>query len=146
MTHGTHVTLRIKNHKETIWLLVTDLGRHDIILGWNWIKQHEILMDYRNQSIKFTAGQCSRQCLTEQKPENSGHKQLLMTPNSPAEQVDCSLDLSSQTAVSLSTPAPQSPQQRLRRCPKPTKPEPRLEPRPEKPKNLEPLDRRFHHQ
>ena len=185
MTHGTHVTLRIKNHKETIWLLVTDLGRHDIILGWNWIKQHEILMDYRNQSIKFTAGQCSRQCLTEQKPENSGHKQLLMTPNSrqntkpeqpkpvpdlikchgnlkpensghkqllmtpnsPAEQVDCSLDLSSQTAVSLSTPAPQSPQQRLRRCPKPTKPEPRLEPRPEKPKkNPEPLDRRFHHQ
>src|SRR5437762_3201168 len=90
-----------------------------------------------------------------------------MIPNSPAEQVDCSLDSSSQTAVSLSTPAPQSPQQRIRRCPKPTK----LKPRPEKPKletpaekaqlidrsitqyserkpkkDPEPLDCRFHHQ
>ena len=56
------------------------------------------------------------------KSKHSGYKQLLIIPNSPAEQIDCSLNSSSQTAVSLSTLAPQSPQQRIKRCPKSTKP------------------------
>ena len=57
-----------------------------------------------------------------EKSENSKYKQLLIIPNFPAKQVDCSLDSSSQTAVSLSTPVPQSLQQRIRQYPKPTKP------------------------
>ena len=126
MTHGTYVTLRIKNHKETIWLLVTDLGEQDIILGWDWMKQHKVLPDYENQSIKFTAERCFRQCLTESnletpsrtKPNNTRPKPLKPVlnpkPENPeprpnpkpakAEQVDYSLDPANQTIVYHSNP------------------------------------------
>jgi transposase InsO family protein len=151
ITHGAQVTLRIRNHKEHIWLLVTNLGEHDIILGWAWMKQHGVIPDYRNQAIKFTAERCSRQCLIASKPEPRSQPKLnnmKSEPLKPRKPAISPEKVSSKTLQPDSRkPAPKLDRQRSN--PKPDLnfdhiPTRHSEPKPKK--SPEPLNRRFDHQ
>ena len=58
ITYIVPVTFWIWNHEEKIWLYMTNIVVHDIILGWPWIKLHEIIPDYKEHRICFTAETC----------------------------------------------------------------------------------------
>jgi hypothetical protein len=63
ITHTTKLTLRHYNHKETIQLMVTDIGNHSIILGQSWMFKHRVGIDYDHERLQFNAARCRTRCL-----------------------------------------------------------------------------------
>jgi hypothetical protein len=63
ITHIVPLILRIRNHEEKIWLYTTNIAAHNIILGWPWMKLHEIIPDYKAHGIRFTSKDCPENCL-----------------------------------------------------------------------------------
>lgn len=55
----TTLTLQYEDHKETIRLMVTDIGNHSIILGQSWMYRHRVQMDYDNERLTFEAPRCA---------------------------------------------------------------------------------------
>jgi len=43
----------IGNYQELIQLLVTNLGNHDLFLGYNWLQKHNSFINWRNSSISL---------------------------------------------------------------------------------------------
>jgi Reverse transcriptase (RNA-dependent DNA polymerase)/RNase H-like domain found in reverse transcriptase len=56
-----HISLDLEynGHLEKIFLYVTTLGSHDVILGLPWMKKHEIIPDWKNKKLLPTAEACS---------------------------------------------------------------------------------------
>lgn len=51
----------IGNHKETLQFLVTDLGKSDVFLGYEWVEYHNPEINFRNGSVEFT--RCPQSCV-----------------------------------------------------------------------------------
>ena len=59
ITHGIYSCLDVGGHSEsTAPLLITNLGKHDIILGLPWIEKHGVIIDARHRRLMFQAGTC----------------------------------------------------------------------------------------
>lgn len=41
-------------HSETIRFLITDIGREDVILGTNWLKDHNPEIDWKKEQVQMT--------------------------------------------------------------------------------------------
>ena len=52
--------IEINRHKETLEAAVTDLDRIDIFLGYDWLVKHNLEVNWRNRTIKFT--RCPGNC------------------------------------------------------------------------------------
>ena len=48
------IKLVIGEHSERLVLVVTQLSTHSIFLGFNWLKEHNLIIDWKQQKIKFT--------------------------------------------------------------------------------------------
>jgi hypothetical protein len=59
----TKLTLQYHQHKETIRLMVTDIGNHNIILGQSWMYKHRVSIDYDDEKLQFNAARCQTRCL-----------------------------------------------------------------------------------
>src|SRR5258708_2395098 len=59
VTHVAPLKLEYQGHRESISLFVTNLGKHDIILGLPWMKKHKIVPDWDSCTLQFTAIECS---------------------------------------------------------------------------------------
>ena len=52
--------IEINGHKETLKAVVTDLDRMDMFLGHDWLVKHNLEVNWRNRTIKFT--RCPGNC------------------------------------------------------------------------------------
>lgn len=59
--HGSHV------HHVTCYLM--DIGAFDIILGMDWLHQHDPVLGLREQSMTFNSAYCMLNCLQHGRPE-----------------------------------------------------------------------------
>ncbi|KAF2741581.1 hypothetical protein M011DRAFT_391014, partial [Sporormia fimetaria CBS 119925] len=64
----TTLTLQYKDHKETIRLMVTDIGNHSIILGQSWMYRHRVRIDYDKERLRFEAPRCAHHRAHKNKP------------------------------------------------------------------------------
>ena len=52
--------VKINGHKETLEAVVTDLDRMDMFLGHDWLVKHNLEVNWKNGTIKFT--RCPGNC------------------------------------------------------------------------------------
>ena len=52
--------VEINRHKETLEAAVTDLDRTDMFLGHDWLIKHNLEINWKNRTIKFT--RCPENC------------------------------------------------------------------------------------
>jgi len=45
------MNMTISNHQELIQLSVTNLGNHDLFLGYNWLQKHNLSINWKDSSI-----------------------------------------------------------------------------------------------
>jgi hypothetical protein len=60
ITDITDVILQYKNHSERTQLAVTRLGKQSMILGYNWLRNHNPEINWQTKDIKMS--QCPQQC------------------------------------------------------------------------------------
>jgi hypothetical protein len=62
ITDRTNVILRYENHSECTQLTVTHLGKQSMILGYNWLCNHNPEINWQTKDVKMS--QCPQQCST----------------------------------------------------------------------------------
>jgi hypothetical protein len=62
ITDIADVVLRYKNHSEHTQLAVTHLGKQSLILGYNWLRNHNPEINWQTKDVKMS--QCPVQCST----------------------------------------------------------------------------------
>jgi hypothetical protein len=60
ITHFAHTRLRIQDHAEIFSFAVMDTGKSDVIIGFDWLKQHNPEIDWQKQTIRFS--RCPAAC------------------------------------------------------------------------------------
>lgn len=71
ITHGVYPHMTIDGHSElTAPLLLTDLGAHDIILGYPWMKKHGVSVDCLNDRLVFRPNHCIHSFLQPPKEDH----------------------------------------------------------------------------
>ena len=60
VTKMASLEIEINGHKETLEAAVTDLDRMDMFLGHNWLVKHNLEVNWKNRTIKFT--RCPGNC------------------------------------------------------------------------------------
>ena len=48
------IELVIREHLERLTLAVTKLSTHSIFLGFDWLKEHNLIINWKEQKIEFT--------------------------------------------------------------------------------------------
>jgi len=66
-----------KEHKETTEMAVTNIGRHDILLGTNWFRAHNPQIDWAKNNLRLN--RCPTSCYPNYLDEMSELAQLLPT-------------------------------------------------------------------
>ena len=54
VTKVVPLEIEINRHKETLEAAVTDLNRTDMFLGYDWLVKHNLEVNWKNGTIKFT--------------------------------------------------------------------------------------------
>jgi hypothetical protein len=62
ITDITDVVLRYDNHSERTQLAVTRLGKQSMILGYNWLRNHNLEINWQTKEVKMS--RCPHQCST----------------------------------------------------------------------------------
>jgi hypothetical protein len=62
ITDITDVVLRYENHSERTQLAVTRLGKQSMILGYNWLRNHNLEINWQTKDVKMS--RCPQQCST----------------------------------------------------------------------------------
>ena len=60
MTKVAPLEIKINRHKKTLEAVVTDLDGTDIFLGYDWLVKHNLEVNWKNGTIKFT--RCPGNC------------------------------------------------------------------------------------
>jgi len=60
VTKVVPLEIEINEHKETLEVVVMDLDRTDMFLEHDWLVKHNLEVNWRNRTIKFT--RCSGNC------------------------------------------------------------------------------------
>ena len=60
ITHFVQLLVQIGDHRERMTFLVTDLGKSDLFLGYEWISHHNPRIDWRERTIEFS--RCPETC------------------------------------------------------------------------------------
>jgi hypothetical protein len=71
ITHTATLNLKIGDHEEMIEFVVTDLGPEDVVLGIEWLRQHNPDINWSEGKLNFS--RCPATCAPEEEP----------TPGSP---------------------------------------------------------------
>ena len=54
ITHVVRLRLKVYDHSEVFALAVTDTGKSDVIIGYNWLRKHNPEIDWEKGELKFT--------------------------------------------------------------------------------------------
>jgi hypothetical protein len=82
ITDITNVVLRYDNHSERTQLAVTRLGKQSMILGYNWLRNHNPEINWQTKEVKMS--RCPHQCSTcrlEDKREAKRQKSMTQQIN-----------------------------------------------------------------
>jgi hypothetical protein len=60
ITHVVRMRLRMQDHAKIFLFAVTDTVKSDIIIGFNWLKQHNPEINWQKQTIRFS--RCPAAC------------------------------------------------------------------------------------
>lgn len=63
ITHEVPLRVVIDNHSETLVFSVTDIGDDNLILGINWLRHHNPLVDWSHSTISFNSTFCKESCI-----------------------------------------------------------------------------------
>ena len=63
ITHVVRMRLQVQDHTEVCALAVTDTGKSDVIIGFNWLRKHNPEIDWEKGELKFT--RCPASCKRE---------------------------------------------------------------------------------
>jgi len=55
-----NIVLRYKTHSERMLLTISGLGKQSLILGYNWLKDHNPKIDWEKGEVEMTC--CLLQC------------------------------------------------------------------------------------
>ena len=61
ITHSTTITMEYLGHRKELTTEVMNLGKNSLILGYLWLKKHNLSMDWEKGIVKFN--QCPHSCL-----------------------------------------------------------------------------------
>ena len=76
ITHAIYLTLTVGDYTESLTsLFIAKLRNYPMILGWPWIKKHEVIIDITNNSLAFWPGHST----------HIGATSLLSVPSLPTE-------------------------------------------------------------
>ena len=84
VTKVAPLEIEINGHKETLEAAVTDLDGTDIFLGHNWLVKHNLEVNWRNGTIKFT--RCPGNCTMTHKVIRFNSRQTKKTAMDKIEQ------------------------------------------------------------
>jgi predicted aspartyl protease len=62
ITDIADIILRYENHSERTQLAVTHLGKQSLFLGYNWLQNHNLEINWQTKDVKMS--HCPLQCLT----------------------------------------------------------------------------------
>ncbi|KAI1667230.1 gag-polyprotein aspartyl protease [Pyrenophora tritici-repentis] len=66
LTHAADILVRHGNHVSTVLCYVTNLGKYNVILGMNWLDQHQPVLGFRSsRSMTFDHKDCKVNCLKD---------------------------------------------------------------------------------
>ena len=65
VTKMASLEIKINRHKETLEAVVTDLNGTDMFLGHDWLVKHNLEVNWKNGTIKFT--KCPGSCMMKHK-------------------------------------------------------------------------------
>ena len=65
VTRIAPLEIKINGYKEQLEAAVTDLDRTDMFLGHDWLVKHNLEVNWKNSTIKFT--RCLGQCTIKHK-------------------------------------------------------------------------------
>jgi hypothetical protein len=59
------IKMHINEHVEELYLDVTSLGRHDLVLGIPWLKTHNPSIDWPTGVLDFDSEHCVKKCIRD---------------------------------------------------------------------------------
>ena len=62
ITHTVRIGLDINGHFETVESFVTQLGHYPLVLGIPWLRHHNLVIDWANDTIDFVSPRCTTTC------------------------------------------------------------------------------------
>lgn len=68
VTKAAQVTIRIGNHVDTGWAIVTHLKTYDIIHGMPWFEQHQPTPNWSDRSLTLQLEYCLKNCIHDHQP------------------------------------------------------------------------------
>ena len=63
--HSADIIIDYQGHCEKVTAEVMDLGKNQVILGYTWLKKHNLDINWTNREVKMT--RCPRSCYLLQK-------------------------------------------------------------------------------
>ena len=54
ITHCAEIVIDFQGHREKVVAEITDLGRHQMILGYTWLKHHNPDIDWETGKVRMT--------------------------------------------------------------------------------------------
>jgi len=84
VTKVVPLEIEINGHKETLEAAVMDLDRMDMFLGYDWLVKHNLEVNWRNRTIKFT--RCPGNCTMTHKDIRFNSKRTKETARDKTEQ------------------------------------------------------------
>ena len=71
------MNMTIRDHQELIQLLVTNLGSHDLFLGYNWLQKHNPIINWKDSSINLqNCWQWCRKIYVSREPEKETEEEI----------------------------------------------------------------------
>ena len=74
ITETVEVILRLNGHSEQVNFTVTNLGKHNLILGYTWLQEHNPEINWQTQ--KITLSRCPDRCHTCQSEVRNERREL----------------------------------------------------------------------
>jgi hypothetical protein len=54
ITHVVRLRITVQDHTEVFPFAITDTGKSDVIIGYNWLRKHNPELDWEKNELKFT--------------------------------------------------------------------------------------------
>ena len=85
ITHrSTIFRLSTQNHHENIALNITSIGEYPLLLGLDWLRHHNPIIDWEAETIQFASPHCLEHCVRSDQPDETNSRQSQNSSSSPS--------------------------------------------------------------